>query len=335
MTVTRAGARRHWPTSTHATVDQAEAIVAPAMASGPLDVTIVGDVTVDQAIAAVAPTFGALPRRTVAGPPPNGRRTLSKADDGAGAPDRHGRAPIRRSPRSPGRRTDFFPTCRSRERLRVLAEIFCQRLLDELRTREGITYTPGASTYSSLVTPDYGFIYALAQIPPDKIDTFYDVVAHVADDLKNKPIAADELERARGPRIEDIQRQQQTNEYWLSLLAGAQADPRRLDVIRTTIPDLQGDYGRRPAKGRQTWLIAEKGVQGRRRAGGICRRGSAVNNTTNSCIKNVSLKRCGIMDLRFDAPTVANLRSCGMQGVALCGYAATVEAVPGHSVPGW
>ena len=34
---------------------------------------------------------------------------------------------------------------------------------------------------------------ATTQIPPDKIATFYDVVSRVANDLKTKPIAADEL----------------------------------------------------------------------------------------------------------------------------------------------
>ena len=141
--------------------------------------------------------------------------------------------------------------------LRVLAEILSQRLLDELRTREGITYTPGASTYSSLVTPDYGFVYALAQIPPDKIATFYNVVGSVVEDLRTKPVSADELERTRGPRIEDIQRQQQTNEYWLALLAGAQADPRRLDIIRTTLPDLKAVTVEDLQKAAQTWLRPE------------------------------------------------------------------------------
>jgi len=145
--------------------------------------------------------------------------------------------------------------------LRVLAEILSQRLLDELRTREGITYTPGASTYSSLVTPAYGFVYALAQIPPDKIATFYNVVASVVEDLKNKPVGADELERARGPRIEDILRQQQTNEYWLALLAGAQADPRRLDIIRTTLPDLRAVTIDDVQKAARTWLKPENAYE--------------------------------------------------------------------------
>jgi len=240
-----------------ATVDQAKAIVEPAMESGPVDITIVGDVTVEQAIAAVAPTFGALAHRSPGGPPPNAHEVFPgptpqpvRLTD-SGAPNQAVAAIAWPT-------SGFFPDMQSPRTLRVLAEIFSQRLLDELRTKEGITYTPGASTYTSLVTPDYGFIYALAQIPPDKIDTFYDVVAHVADDLKTKPVAADELERARGPRIEDIQRQQQTNEYWLSLLAGSQTDPRRLDVIRTTLPDLQAVTADKLQAAAGTWLLPDK-----------------------------------------------------------------------------
>jgi len=236
-----------------ATVDQAKALVSPAMASGPLEITIVGDVTVEQAIASVSPTLGSLPRRTPGGPPPTG-------DEHFPAPTP---TPVRIEHLGAANQavatiawpTDgFFADMQEPRTLRVLAEIFSQRLLDELRTREGITYTPNASTYSSLVSRDYGFIYALAQIPPDKIATFYDVVSSVANDLKTKPVSSDELERARGPRIEDIQRQQQTNEYWLSLLAGAQADPRRLDVIRTTIPDLQAISAADLQKAAKTWL---------------------------------------------------------------------------------
>jgi zinc protease len=227
------------------------------MASGPLEITIVGDVTVDQAIASVAPTFGALAHRESAGAPPNGGEHFPKP-----TPE-----PVQLTDKGAANQAvaviawptnGFFPDMQQPRTLRVLAEILSQRLLDELRTREGITYTPGASTYTSLITPDYGFVYALAQIPPDKIGTFYDVVGHVADDLKNKPIPADELERARGPRIEDIQRQQQTNEYWLQLIAGAQSDPRRLDVIRTTIPDLKAITADDLQKAARTWLVPDK-----------------------------------------------------------------------------
>jgi len=239
-----------------ATVDSAKALVAPAMASGPIEVTIVGDVTLEQAIASVAATFGALPHRSAAHPANDG-------DEHFPAPTKE---PVTITHRGAANQAvaviawptkGFFSDLQAPRTLRVLTEILSQRLLDELRTREGITYTPGASTYSSLVSPDYGFAYALAQIPPDKIATFYDVVATVVEDLKTKPVSADELERARGPRIEDILRQQQTNEYWLALVAGAQADPRRLDIIRTTLPDLRAVTVEDLQKAAQIWLKPE------------------------------------------------------------------------------
>ena len=43
--------------------DEAKAALVPAIASGPIEITIVGDVDEDAAIAAVAATFGALPER--------------------------------------------------------------------------------------------------------------------------------------------------------------------------------------------------------------------------------------------------------------------------------
>lgn len=239
------------------TVDQAKAIVAPAMAAGPVEITIVGDVTVDQAISAVAATFGALPQRTAGRAASSGDEHFPKAN--ASPVKIYHRGATNQAVAAIAWPTNgFFPDMQAPRTLRVLSEIFSQRLIDELRTREGITYTPGASTYSSLVTPSYGFVYALAQIPPEKIDTFYDVVAHVASDLRTKPVGADELERARGPRIEDIQRQQQTNEYWLALLPGAQAEPRRLDVIRSTIPDLKAVTVADLQKAADTWLVPER-----------------------------------------------------------------------------
>jgi zinc protease len=74
-------------------------------------------------------------------------------------------------------------------------------------------------------------------MPPDKIPAFFASVAAIAADLRTKGVTADELARARNPRVAGIEKAQLTNEYWLQRLSGAQADPRRLDLIRTTLPD--------------------------------------------------------------------------------------------------
>ena len=53
------------------------------------------------------------------------------------------------------------------------------------------------------------------------------------------PPTADELERVKNPRIAGIEKAQLTNAYWLERLAGSIADPRRLALIRTTLPDYE------------------------------------------------------------------------------------------------
>ena len=237
-------------------VDDAKAILNPALSAGPLDVTIVGDVKVDAAIQSVAATFGALAPRTTAAPVKGDERFPDPTPQPVVLTHRGAANQAVAAIAWPT--TGFFSDMKLQRTLRVLSEVFAQRLLDELRTREGITYTPGAATYSSLVSPDFGFMYAVAQVPPDKIADFYAEVATVAADLKAKPVDADELERARGPRIEDIQKQQQTNEYWLSLLAGSQEDPRLLDIIRTTIPDLKSVTAADVQKAAQDYLKPEK-----------------------------------------------------------------------------
>ncbi|MEI9990177.1 MAG: insulinase family protein [Rhizomicrobium sp.] len=219
------------------TLDQATALIAPALASGPLDITIVGDTTVDAAIRSVAATFGAFPSRRAPDGPAKGDQRF---------PDPTAQ-PVVLTHRGAANQAigliawpteGFLPDMKLQRTLRVLSEVFSQRLLDDLRTREGITYTPGASTVSSIDSKTYGYLYALAQLPPDKLANFYAAADAVAADLRDKPVGEDELNRARGPRIEDIQRQQQTNEYWLSLLAGSQVNPRLLDVVRSTVSDL-------------------------------------------------------------------------------------------------
>lgn len=236
-----------------ATLDETKALVAPALASGPIDVTIVGDTTVDAAIHAVAATFGALPPRAAPVLPGD---TDQRFPDSTPQPVvlTHQGAANQALAIIAWPTKGFLSDMKLQRTLRVVSEIFSQRLLDDLRTREGITYTPGASTVSSIESRTYGYLYALAQIPPEKIANFYASADAVAADLRDKPVGEEELARARGPRIEDIQRQQQTNEYWLSLLAGSQVNPRLLDVIRSTIPDIQSVTAQDVQKAAKDWL---------------------------------------------------------------------------------
>jgi zinc protease len=49
----------------------------------------------------------------------------------------------------------------------------------------------------------------------------------------------DELDRVKRPLIEARLKAQQSNAYWLSMIGNSQTEPRRLDIVRTSIPDFQ------------------------------------------------------------------------------------------------
>ncbi len=221
-----------------ANLNETRRIVSDAL-KGPLEVTVVGDVSVDRTLGSLAATFGALPPRMTDGGATMGDERFAHARTEP-LVLHHDGSVTQAAAEIDWHTTGALPDPQRSRDVRVLEEVLLHRLYDELRTRDGITYSPQADVRSSLVTPGFGYLSALADIPPEKISAFYATVAHVVDDLKAQPIAEDELSRARDPRVSDLLREQQTNEYWRSALVGAQSDPRRLEAVRTTVAGMKG-----------------------------------------------------------------------------------------------
>jgi zinc protease len=219
---------------------------------------MVGDLTVDQAIASVAATFGALPPRTPAPPAPG---ALKVSFPGPAA------EPVTRTHKGRADQavavaawptTDLFADLKGARTLRVLVNVMQLRLIDTLRVAQGATYSPSASLEASDTYPGYGFVSASVEIPPAKIAGFYDEVAKIAADLRTTEPTPDEMKRAVLPRVEALGRAMQTNEFWLADLAGAQADPRRIEVITSQIPQLQSITAADVRAAAQKWLDPAK-----------------------------------------------------------------------------
>jgi zinc protease len=216
-----------------------KAQVAPTLSAGAIEVVMVGDVTVEAATQAVARTFGALPAR------PSEPAPVPRPQREVGFPAPVAEPVIRthkgRSDQAMGyvawRTSDFFADPQQARNTSILGEVLRLRLIEELREAQGATYSPSVAYAHSFNLPGWGYVSASVEIPPEKLPAFFDDVARIAADLAARPVSADELARARQPRLDRLERARLTNEYWLGELSGAQADPRRLQAARTVIAD--------------------------------------------------------------------------------------------------
>ncbi len=216
-----------------------KALLAPALANGAIEVTIVGDVTVPKAIAAVAATLAALPTRSgvkiegargevhfpAATPTPAVLADKGGADQGVVA--------------MAWPTTDAFADFKADAARSLLAEIMEQRLFVVLRQRAGNSYTPQVIAQSSTTFPGFGVLLAFADTPPSKAAGFFSELGTIAADLRAKPPSEDELARARNPAVANQLQAQQSNGYWVNALGAAQSVPAFVEKARQALPDLQ------------------------------------------------------------------------------------------------
>jgi len=220
--------------------DQMRQLIEPILTREPIEVAIVGDVTVERAVAETAATLGALPMREAEAVPPETNRHVGfPAPTAAPVALHHKGRPDQGLAVAAWPAPDGVSDIHAPRAARVLQLILQQRLVDEFRTRLGDSYSPGSDMESSLDFPGYGFILAYAETPEANMAAFDETLAGIARGLREKEVSADEFERARKPRIETLLKSQQTNEYWLGTLQRAQTEPVWLDLVRTTISDLQ------------------------------------------------------------------------------------------------
>ena len=219
------------------TPEKFRAIWEPILLSGPVEVQVFGDIDHDQTVAALARTFGALKPRVPLSHPL--APALTRTPAGGGAPfvlNHHGDA-------AQSAAMVFWPTgggiaaVRESRQLRILAEVFSNRLLDRMREKLGASYSP--QVYSSwpedLVSG--GQITALAQLQPKDVPAFYEVADEIAADLVARPPSNDELVRVTEPLRQMITRAYTGSNFFMSQIEGATSDPRRYSAVRTLLPD--------------------------------------------------------------------------------------------------
>lgn len=261
----RAGDPR-WGTPPKATVEALNAkdfraFWEPILKTGPIEVSIFGDVKTEEAIAAVAKSFGAMKPRTA----------VSTVGAPVGFPA-HNTTPVMRAhtgPENQAAAVIAWPTgggiddIVEARRLDVLAQVFSDRLFERLRQAAGASYSPNVSSQWPVGMNTGGRMVAIGQVAPEKVSFFFQIARQIAAELVSTPIAADELDRIKKPMGQYILRASTGNQFWLQQLGGATFDPRRIaatqriasDLVATTPVELQATAAKylRPEK---DWTMA-------------------------------------------------------------------------------
>lgn len=201
------------------------AAVRPALRDGAVEVTMVGAFKPDEAIALVAKTFGALPqRRPGLAPLPESRAQPLPAPTPVPVRLTHkGRADQALAMVYwPG--PDFSDPKRARL-ARIVSDIMGLRLTDEVREKQGASYSPSAGWQASSISPGYGLLSASSEVTPDAVATFFATVDAIAADMAKGTITQDELLRARKPLIEGLRNDRRSNPTWMGRLGGGAFRP--------------------------------------------------------------------------------------------------------------
>lgn len=244
---------------TNAKPGDLQALLTPSLTQGEVEVIMVGDVTVDRAIDAVAATFGAMPAR-LSLPPAKSKDRLVKFPAGTPTPVTlmHTGRKDQSTAVLAWPTDDFFANPQRARAVRMLEQIMRLRLTDQFRVAEGNTYSPSTGFDASQVWPHYGFVMARIETPPDKLQHFFTDAAIIATKIATDGVTDDEIQRAKRPRIEALQKAKETNGYWLGTLAGGQTDVRKLDAIRQVITGIEKVTAADIKQAAEMYIRAEK-----------------------------------------------------------------------------
>lgn len=224
-----------------AKVEDLKALAAPALAQGPMDVVIAGDVTVEAASRAVAATLGALPQR---------QGESLKVTSGNNTAFPVGGQPVTlptSSETASGQtlasiswatRGYFFSDLKEDASLHMLAAILRERLMAEVRGN-GLSYSVDAAPVSSSAF-DYGYFSATATMPSGKSQVFFDAIGKIVAALKAGEIGTDEFERSRTPTLAAFRQSLQSNGYWLAILNSGWDIDAKFDRARHYEQALEG-----------------------------------------------------------------------------------------------
>ncbi len=213
------------------TLEDVREVLAPIFEAGAIEIGVVGDFEKADIIDIVADTFGALPTRREA--------FLERPEAFEITFPEPARVPLtHKGAQNQGAKYLAWPTQQpwTLERSRhyaVIRRIFQNRLIDEIRENQGLSYSPSAGLSFSRLSSPYGYGSVSISADPKFFDAFEKTAIKLAANMRSGDITADELDRARKPILESFERSKKENSSWQSLVLRSQTDPRAMIYRRS------------------------------------------------------------------------------------------------------
>ncbi len=215
------------------------AVLDRPLASGYLELTLVGDFDLQQAVDAVASTFGNLRTRDASKPSFDAQRDVRFP---AGSPTVIRFDYVTSDPKAIAATywpTTDFSNLRDVRRLFVLGKVLGNRVLERARNDQGLTYTAQGDHAPSQTFPGYGVLYGVVDAPPQKAEELAREIRDIGDRIRREGITQDELDRARNPIVAELKKRLETNSYLLTaIVSGSQERPERLERALTSVQEL-------------------------------------------------------------------------------------------------
>jgi zinc protease len=219
------------------TLAQVKALIAPALANSPLEMSVAGDITVDAAIDLAARTIGALkPRKAPRmGLLPAGSvrfpkaQTVNLTHDG-----RADQALVQFS----WPLTDVYEDPRKIRASAIAYEVLETSLSLSLRDK-GLTYSvSGGHGPGSAVKGD-GWMSLNVDTKPQDLETVRALVFEAVKSIVDGTFSDDLLARARAPMVAAREADLKSNDFWLGVMAGSSAIPEQLTLVRSRVGDFK------------------------------------------------------------------------------------------------
>ncbi|MDN3645891.1 insulinase family protein [Pontixanthobacter aestiaquae] len=224
--------------------DKLSETISDRLATGAIEIAIVGDIDEQEAVNLVSKTFGALPTREDAFRPYDDKRRMRPFTSQRGLYTiTHGgeadQAMIRL----------IWPTTDDSDweltsQLSLLARVARLKLTEKLREELGQTYSPSVSSSQSDTYVAYGTFSMGASVDVTQLDATKAALMEVIEDLIANTPDEDLMQRARQPVLEALENRLKSNSGWMSLVDRAQSDPddiKRFQTAKERYSSMTGD----------------------------------------------------------------------------------------------